>query len=126
MNRAEYAAYESAVKKFFESEGITNLSGGHLKHDDDDCGGEWNDKGKCVICGTDREAYNEHFFSWRPCECCKRQLGGDREHATGYNPTTKEIQEYSVCQDCLYYAEYGQLDDTTMLEVENNVEKDDD
>jgi hypothetical protein len=35
--------------------------------------------------------------------------------------TTQEIQTYEfICTDCIYYAECGQLDDTTMLEIENS------
>ena len=66
----------------------------------------------------DREILNEPHFSWRRCDCCNRPLGGDREFATGYNPTTGQIQEYSICTDCVYYAEYHRLDDLTMMEVE--------
>ena len=91
MNKAEYEKYEARFLKFMAKEGIRNLS----------------------------PVFAEGpYFSWRPCECCLRPLGGNREHATGYNPETKEIQEYAVCLDCLYYAEYGQLDDITMLDME--------
>jgi len=92
MTREEYTSYEKRVAAFFEREGITNLS-------------------------TDYEKNGEAYFSWRPCDCCGTPLGGNRKHATGYNPTTKEIYEYEVCQDCIYYAEYGQLDDMTMLGI---------
>jgi len=60
---------------------------------------------------------DESYFSWKPCECCGSHLGGDRVDCNGYNPETQEIYEYSVCIDCEYYAEYGQLDDMTMLEI---------
>ena len=37
----------------------------------------------------------------------------DREH--------NEILEYDkVCEDCIYYAEYGRLDDKTMSEIEKS------
>lgn len=88
MTRQEYAEYEAAVSKFLEAEGINNLS-------------------------TEGEPY----FSWRPCECCRSTLGGDRYYATGYNPNTKQVLEYEICADCGYYAEYGQLDDQTMLDL---------
>ena len=90
MTKQEYADYEAAVKAFFEKEGINCLS-------------------------TDGEAY----FSWRHCDCCSRPLGGNRYNAKGYNPTTKEIYEYSVCTECAYYVEYGQLDDMTMMDLAN-------
>lgn len=92
MTRAEYADYERRVDDFFKREGITNLS------------------------AVDNQA--DSHFSWRPCDCCRRLLGGEREMASGWNPTTGEVQEYEVCFDCLYYSEYGELDDMTMLEVE--------
>jgi hypothetical protein len=114
MNKQDYASYERAVADFMEREGIDNLSGGHIRCPE--CGGDW-DEETCPDCGADRECCDEPFFSWRRCDCCGTSLGGNREHATGYNPTTKEIQEYTVCEDCIYYAAYGQLDDQTMLEV---------
>lgn len=91
MTKQEYADYEAAVKVFFEKEGINCLS-------------------------SDADS-DEAYFSWRHCDCCCRPLGGMRHDAKGYNPTTKEIYEYSVCTDCVYYAEYGQLDDMTMMDL---------
>lgn len=87
MTKAEYAQFESTFTAFMEAEGRDNLSS-----------------------ANDEEPY----FSWHPCDCCRRPLGGMRYEANGYNPTTKEVQEYKVCEDCLYYSEYGQLDDQTM------------
>jgi hypothetical protein len=93
MTRAEYAEYQQAVADFFEHEGIANLS----------------------------STSSEPFFFWRPCQCCGTALGGNREEANGYNPTTQEVQDYDcICTDCIYYAEYGQLDDATMQEIEGS------
>lgn len=64
------------------------------------------------------------FFSWSSCDCCHTPLGGDRVHATGYNPTTEEIMEFSVCIDCIYYSEYGCLDDMTMDSLDEEEEDD--
>ncbi len=61
MTKAEYAEYQQAVADFFEREGIANLFGS-----------------------------GESFFSWCPCDCCGRPEGGDREEASGYNPTTEK------------------------------------
>jgi hypothetical protein len=83
MTRQEYADYEARVAAFFDREGITNLSS----------------------TGT------EPWFSWQPCECCRRPEGGERERATGRNPETGEVHEYIVCLDCTYFAEFGRLDD---------------
>jgi len=94
MTNAEYKAYQSGVDHFFKTEGITNLS----------------------MVDSESEAY----FSWSSCDCCNRKLAGDRYDCNGYNPDSKEVQEYSVCVDCLYYSEYGQLDDQTMLDIEES------
>lgn len=107
MTHAEYVQYEESFKSFMEREGITNLS---------------------MISAPEGEA-TEPYFSWRPCDCCNRALGGNRMDCNGYNPTTKGVQDYSICEDCVYYAEYGHLDDTTMLDVEeskNNPEPEED
>jgi len=104
MTRTEYVEYKKAVADFMEKEGITNLTS------------ESGDEHDCPICGGLVDG-DEHF-SWTRCDCCDRNLGGSRYHATGYNPTTKEGQCYEICTDCVYYGEYGQLDDMTMLEVE--------
>ncbi len=95
MTRKEYAEYERSVAKFFENEGIDNLT---------------------TI--SDESGNTEPYFSWSSCECCGSHLGGDRYDCNGYNPKTGEIYEYSVCVDCMYYAEYGKLDDLTMMELE--------
>jgi hypothetical protein len=123
--KKEYEEYCAAVEEFFKTEGITNLSGGHLTcqncgFDDEEVDGHtvnFTDEEKCIKCGASREMMDEPYFSWRSCECCGGMLGGNREHATGYNPTTKEIQEYEVCSNCIYFAEYGKLDDMTMMEI---------
>ena len=89
MKKEQYDAFTRAVEQFFEREQINCLS----------ASGE------------------ESYFSHRPCECCSRPLAGDRYEASGYNPHTNEVQTYEVCSDCLYFAEYGQLDDSTMLDM---------
>lgn len=116
MTKQEYKEYEASVAEFFESEGIENLTGGHIRCPN--CDVEWGDDDRCPKCGEDKECVDEPFFSWRPCDCCGSSLGGNREHATGYNREKDEIREYTVCEDCIYYAEYGRLDDTTMDEIE--------
>lgn len=95
MTKQEYAEYEAQVAEFM-SHGLANLS---TKSDDN----------------GDRYP----FFSWSPCQCCGTHLGGDRYECNGYNVETKEVEEYDcICQDCVYYAEYGRLDDQTMLDME--------
>ena len=90
MTKDEYANYEQNVAAFFTNEGINGLT-------------------------TDDE---ESYFSWAPCECCGSTLGGDRYRASGFNPKDREVYKYEICTDCMYYAEYGQLDDMTMLGLE--------
>ncbi len=91
MTRKDYTEYQEAVAAFFANEGISNLS------------------------ATDAES----SFSWRQCECCGSTLGGDRYECTGYHSTSGDVFEYEVCSDCVYYAEYGQLDDMTMMDMGN-------
>ena len=91
MTRADYENYVSAVSAFMEREGLANLS------------------------STDGET----FISSRPCECCGDPLQGEREECNGYNPTAKQIQTYTVCTDCVYFAEYGQLPDAIMAAIED-------
>lgn len=100
MTKAEYADYQARVAAFFEREGLDCLT---------------------TVPVPDGEAC-EPYFSWRRCDCCDRPEGGDRYDCNGYNPTTKEVQDgYSVCSDCMYYAEYGCLDDSTMWDIEHDV-----
>lgn len=106
MNRKEYVAYEAAVAEFFDGEGIENLTGGNITCPE--CKAEWDDADKCPNGHGHRDLWNEPFFSKRSCECCGA-LAGNRYHATGYNRERNEIHEYTVCQDCIFYAEYGWL-----------------
>lgn len=80
----------------------------------------------CIDCeefSHDETENNEAFFSHRPCEICNRPLGGDRYVAHGWfiTPDLKQhIVHMEICSDCLYYMEYGQLDDETMMNIEDN------
>lgn len=82
----EKKEYIDNVKHFFEIEGIVNLS---------------------QI--TDKDNHCESYFSYSNCECCNSNLGGDRYFCNGYNPTTEEVYEYSICKVCVYYSEYGEI-----------------
>lgn len=68
---------------------------------------------------------SEPFFSWQACDCCGSNLGGNRETYVAIekvgipNPRKFEIE---ICSDCVYFNEYGQLDDQTMLDMEKESE----
>lgn len=95
MTSHEYELYKSAVARFLEAEGIECLS--------------------------PRET--DPYFSHIICECCQRRLAGNRYDAEGHNPHTKETQVFAICEDCVYYSAYGQLDDTTMLQIQDSKPK---
>lgn len=91
MTKSEYSAYEAAVQAFFRAEQITH-----------------------VASITDKPS-----FSWAACECCKRPEGGMREEVKGVPLDGRSTPlVYEVCEDCIYYIEYGRLDDATMLDIE--------
>jgi hypothetical protein len=94
MNAKEYREYQESVHDFFDKEGITHLS---IQSEDD----------------------YEPSFSSESCDCCGTYLGGDRYTCNSYNPKTKEVQsDYSICPNCYYFAEYGKLNDQTMMNIE--------
>lgn len=96
--KSDYAEYQQRVADFFDREGINSIS---------------------QVTDADGNALSDSFSS-RPCECCRRPLGGTRMLVSGYNPTTKEVQNYKICLDCEYYIEYGQLDDQTMMDLKDD------
>lgn len=94
MTRANYAAYVARVEAFLDRRGIYTFSpdvSEDASHDD---------------------------FSWRRCDCCGTTLGGDRSNCTAFHERTGEIVEVYACSDCVYFVAYGQLDDMTMLSIE--------
>lgn len=112
MNRKQYKDYFEAVKNTFESEGIENLSTVYSEELQED---ENTFCHQCPHCGE--TVGPDPFFSWQSCEICKRPEGGNRYHAAGYNREKDEIYCFDVCEDCLYFAEYGQLDDMQMMDI---------
>jgi len=91
MTKHEYKQFEDAVRLFFEREGIQQL-GSPINEDP--------------------------FFSSNCCECCRRNLAGSRwtVPAVIKNSDIDDLT-YNICDDCLYYINYGVLDDTTMEEM---------
>ena len=152
MTTKEYKEYQETVESFFENEGIDNLSsvssceacGNELEPSF-----AWS---SCQCCnshlGGDRYTAN----SWRETKTAEvtlskvfRLLGSViyllmsviSEKTLGSNASKIQkslrkiekssilpgtIEEYEVCQDCLYYAEYGELDDMTMMDMEEEEE----
>ena len=88
MTRAEYDAFVTAVCSFYSREGVSDFS----------C--------RADCCPS---------FSWQPFDCCRRPLGGDRHEVTAYHEGSRSAVSFSVCEDCVYFAAYGRLDDTTMM-----------
>jgi len=60
----------------------------------------------CPLCEGAGEC-DEGGFSWRPCELCGSQLGGDRYAAHGYSDR-HGIVHYDVCVDCVMYLANGE------------------
>ena len=79
----------------------------------------------CEAHGDGLECWREGSFSWAPCDVCGRGLGGTRYHVIGWIKGARAVGypeshrwEGEACVDCIYYGEYGGLDDTTILAAE--------
>lgn len=106
MTRAEYDTYTARVAEFFAREKIEFPSTGTAETPGGEDHGAW--------------------FSWRACECCLRKFGGMREYLYGQitlESGEKILQTWEVCEDCIYFIEYGKLSDSVMLEVEKSENK---
>ncbi len=78
----------------------------------------------CADCGLDEneevaaiEVAGEPHFSWSSCDACGSSLGGDRHPAHGISAEFGRMH-LSVCTDCVYYLNYGCLDDETMDKID--------
>lgn len=115
MKRKEYEAYKAAVERNLH--GLERVSTGI-------CPG-------CEDCGLpyqcsehELELAGEPCFSHFDCDCCGSGLAGNRYPAHGllsFSGSGRESRmiHLNVCEDCLYYLNYGKLDDLTMIETEN-------
>lgn len=101
----EYAEYESRVAQFVAIEGLSHLSTGCSPYGRPEDGQEDNQD-------------SEPWFSWKPCQMCGCTLGGMREYLFGRD-TAQEICQFMICEDCVYYVNYGRLNDATMARVES-------
>ncbi len=98
-NAMEYAQYESDVATFIAREQLSYLS----------TGTDWIPK--------DQGGNVDPWFSWTPCECCGSTLGGNREYLFTRNENDT-IVHFEICEDCVYYLNYGRLDDMTMQRIQ--------
>lgn len=96
MTKKEYAEYEAVVAEFMEREGLRHLT-----------------------TVSQEEGLTEPYFSKGPCDCCGTGIGGNYYDCNGVTDGGK-VEEFSVCEDCVYYAEYRHLDDTTMDEIKRS------
>lgn len=102
MTKTQYDRYVSKFVKFMTNNGIENLS----TITADEHTGEWVESGftRCDVCG-DRD---------------------DCHECNGFNRESGEIRgPWDVCSNCVYFAECGKLDDTTMMEVEKDAARPD-
>lgn len=112
MTKQEYQKYQEAIERNLK--GIEHVSTGA-------CPG-------CSECDLpkdcteeERELAEESHFSWYRCQSCGSTLGGDRHPAHGVIKLVGSpdlIFHFEVCSDCLYFLNYGRLDDLTMMEME--------
>lgn len=80
-----------------------------------------NGEGQIECSEHDRELAEEASFSWRPCDSCGSSLGGNRYPAHGWMKREGHedlLLHLNVCTDCLYFLNYGKLDDQSMMEME--------
>lgn len=110
MNATQFETYKQAVEHNLK--GLSFVSTGA-------CPG-------CDECGLsdepteqERELAEEPSFSWSACEACGSSLGGNRHPAHGIMEDGA-ILHLSICMDCLYFLNYGQLDDASMQEIEDS------
>jgi hypothetical protein len=104
MTAQEYSDYQSRFSAFIERE--------HLSFMSTSCN-------ELTELGNDDAPERESWFSWYPCECCGSHLGGSREYLYARD-ANDDIVQFIICVDCVYYIEYGRLDDLTMMEVEKD------
>lgn len=100
MKRSEYNEFEDTFAEFMRVEGLNCLGPVH-----------------------DGFGYPvENEFSVSRCDCCGTTIGGKRTQADGYSTHNGgEIRHYEVCDNCLTYANEGQLDDMTMMDMVEDV-----
>lgn len=103
MTKQQYTEYQDRVAAYLT--GVEAVSTGPCPGCDE-----------CSECLRPNGEYHEDpWFSWQPCEIC-HGLAGDRESWHGI--VDGKIVHGSCCTDCVYYLNYGQLDDMQMHEID--------
>lgn len=111
MNHTEYAQYQADFAHYTKE--LEAKSGGPLAGCND-CFYWADDKDNPT--NDEYDVVSEGYFAWSQCDFCGSNLGGDREPAHAWIDSV--IHHFDICVDCVYYLEYGRLDDTTMAEIE--------
>ncbi len=136
MTQQDYNDYVNSVESFFTREGLQNLSQVDLEEE------SYFTSTPCECCRRRLGGDRYHCNGFRPTklhEVSAERLGNlllstvlllwsiifNRKSFDNclrevfqYQITLGTILEFEVCSDCLYYAEYGQLDDMTMMYLE--------
>ncbi len=115
MTRIEYAEYELAYA--WGVTGLSAVSSGACSGCNECCDDyDYND-------GTEEfQITPEAWFAKSPCEACGTRWAGNRFPLHGVNDDNS-IVHLDVCDDCVYYSEYGRLDDQTMEELSDGSAK---
>ncbi len=92
----DYHEYQQRVAEFFQREGVDSIFG---------------------VSNAEGEP-DTNEFSKQPCDVCQRSLAGAREHYQGHQLFFPgHTLDFWICTDCVYYLEYGKLDDATMMAI---------
>jgi hypothetical protein len=112
---ADYREYQKAIEASLQ--GLIAVSTGDCP-DCQECADAY---------GMDLAEYNASYeacnlsgdpsFSWSSCAVCGSSLGGNREPVHAVNEKNEVVHLDGACEDCVYYLEYGRLDDTTMMRL---------
>jgi len=88
MTKEDYKSYQHAFGCFMSEQNISSL----------------HRSAKC----------EESYVSSCKCDVCGDRQQGMRLDAVGADIDIYVVNEYVICEDCEYYAEYGRLDDVIM------------
>jgi hypothetical protein len=110
--KAGYREYQQEVARRLE--GLTHVSTG-ASPGCDGCSLEADASAEAI------EVAGEPHFSWGLCDACGSSQGGGRHPAHGVSAEFG-ILHLNVCTDCVYYLNYGRLDDETMDKINTDRE----